>query len=294
MDNGNYNPLNQSGQQFGQNVNNFGGMPPNPNPNMNPNMNSFNGGGGIPPRPAQPIQPTQPGMQPMAQQRMAQQQSMSAAPMPKKAYSGLIKTICLVFTSLLAIGFLVLFVMMYFNWDSARVDVNGQIDRAVAEAENKLRVKLENEFAEREKSPFKTFAGPTDFGALTFDYPKTWSLYVPDDASRADDFNAYFNPGQVNVVSDSTVMALRVSILNTLTEDIKEDYADKVEDGEMTVSSTVVNGANVDIYTGELDSGYQGIVCIIKIRDKTAVIQTDAMIFANDFYTLIGTIKFNA
>ena len=285
MDNGNYNPLNQSGQQFGQNVNNFGGMSPNPNQYS-----------GIPPRPMQPIQPTQPGMRPMNQQMQPAGGPMggSAAVASKKDYSGLIKTICLVFTSLLSIGFLILFIMMYVNWNDAKTDVDGKVDLAVSKSENELRERLENEFAEREKSPFKTFAGPTDFGALTFEYPKTWSVYVPDDASRADDFHAYFNPSQVNVVRDSTVMALRVSIVNTLTDEVKEDYTDKVEDGEMQLSSRVVNGANVDIFTGLLDSDLYGIVCIFKIRDKTAIIQTDAMIFENDFYTLINSIRFNA
>ncbi|MBQ6486353.1 hypothetical protein IJI76_01320 [Candidatus Saccharibacteria bacterium] len=283
MDNGNNNPLNQSGQQFGQNVNNFNGMQ---------DQNVINV---VPPRPSQPIQPTQPGVPPIQRPgQFGQPTAPTPAQTLRKDYSGIIKTICLIFTSLLAVGFLVLFVMMYINWDTVKTDVDGQIERAVAEAENELKDRMETEFAEREKNPYKTFAGPTDFGALTFEYPKTWSVYVPEDASRAGDFHAYFNPSQVNVVEDETVMALRVSILNTLTEEVKEDYAGKVEDGEMSLSSRVVNGANVDIYTGLLDSGYQGIVCVFKIRDKTAVVQTDAMIFANDFYKLVETIRFNA
>lgn len=212
----------------------------------------------------------------------------------KKDHSGLIKTICLIFVSLIAVTFIGLFVFMYINWNNASTDVQGQIDEAVATAEYNLTAKLEAEFEEKEKYPFKTFTGPSDFGSLTFEYPKTWSLYVPDDASRAQDYHAYFNPIQVNVVSDQTVMALRVSIVNTLTDGVKKEYAGKIEDGKMKVSQKVVNNANVDIYTGELDSQLMGIVCIFKIRDKTAILQTDAMIFEKDFYTLLETVKFNA
>ena len=263
--------MDNSGQQFGQNINNFQGQP-----QIAPNAIP----GYLPPRPNQPIRPGQPGM--------IQNQP------EKKDRSGLIKTICLIFTSLIAVTFIGLFVWMYINWTNAKTDVEGQVQVAVDEAEYKLRTELEKEFADKEKYPYLTFTGPSDFGSLTFEYPKTWSVYVPDDASRAGDFNAYMNPGQVNVVNAQTVMSLRVSILNTLTDEVKKKYADKVTDNKMTISTTVVNNNNVDVYTGELDSELQGIVCVFKIRDKTAVIQTDAMLFKDDFYRVLGTIRFNA
>ena len=222
------------------------------------------------------------------------QVAAQAMPVEKKDRSGLIKTVCLIFVSLIAVTFIGLFIYMYFQWDAAHTDVQGQVDIAVATAENQLRTTHEKEFSEKEKYPYRTFGGPADFGSLSFEYPKTWSVYVPDDASRADDYHAYLNPGVVNVVSDQTVMALRVSIVNTLTDEIKSDYADKVEDGEMTVSTKVVNGINVDVYKGLLDSDYYGFVCIFKIRDKTAIIQTDAYIFENDFNRILETMRFNA
>lgn len=273
----------QYGQSYGQNVNNFstnsgGNLPYSPQPQPYPQAGQLPQ---IPPRPAQPIRPGQPG-------------TNNGQQPEKKDHSGLVKTIALVFTSLLTMVFLGLFVFMYINWNEAKTDVDGKVNLAVAEAENKLRTTLEDEFAEKEKYPYTTFAGPTDFGSLTFEFPKTWSVYVPEDASHAGDFHAYLNPGQVNVVEDQTVMALRVSIVNTLTDEIKEDFNDKVEDGEMTVSTTVVNGTNVDVYTGLLDSDLRGIVCVFKIRDKTALIQTDAMLFSDDFYRVLGTIRFNA
>ena len=213
--------------------------------------------------------------------------------MPKD-HSGIIKTACLVFTSLAAVTFLGLFIYTYIQWNNAKTDVKGQVSLAVSEAENKLRTELETDFNNREKYPYRTFAGPSDFGALTFEYPKTWSVYVPNDASKAQDFHAYFNPGLVNVVENKTVMALRVSILNTLTDQVKERYSNKIKTGKMTVSSKVVNKVNVDVYKGQLDSNYNGIVCIFKIRDKTVVIQTDAYLFEPDFNRILETVRFNS
>ena len=206
----------------------------------------------------------------------------------------LLKTIGLIVVSLLAVLFIGLFIWMTLKWSEANTNVQGKIDVAVAEARNSLQTKLEGDFEEKEKYPFLTFSGPTDLGSLNFEYPKTWNLYVPDDASRGGDYHAYLNPGQVNVVDDSTVMALRVTIKSEQMDRVLEDYTRKVESGEMTVSSTVVNGVNVSVYTGKLDSDLMGIVCIFKIRDKTAILQTDSNnVFRADFERILSTIRFN-
>lgn len=206
----------------------------------------------------------------------------------------LLKTIGLIVVSLLAVLFIGLFIWMTLKWSEANTNVQGKIDVAVAEARNSLQTKLEGDFEEKEKYPFLTFSGPTDLGSLNFEYPKTWNLYVPDDASRGGDYHAYLNPGQVNVVDDSTVMALRVTIKSEQMDRVLEDYTRKVESGEMTVSSTVVNGVNVSVYTGKLDSDLMGIVCIFKIRDKTAILQTDSSnVFRADFERILSTIRFN-
>ena len=69
-----------------------------------------NGMGGIPP--VQPIQPAMPNQmtpgQPMVQQ-------VPAAALPKKDYSGLIKTIVIIIVSLVAVAFIGLFIWMNMN-----------------------------------------------------------------------------------------------------------------------------------------------------------------------------------
>ena len=207
----------------------------------------------------------------------------------------LMKTVGLIVVSLLAVLFIGLFIWMWVKWNDASTNVKGKVDVAVAEAKNELQAKLESEFDEKEKYPYKVFTGPTDLGELSFEYPKTWSLYVQSNASRGGDYAAYLNPGQVNVVQENTVMALRVSIKGILFDQAISDFAEKVRSGDMTLSTTVVNGNNVNVYTGKLDNEYQGIICVFKLRDKTVMLQTDSTsVFSDDFYRILKTVKFNS
>ena len=207
----------------------------------------------------------------------------------------LMKTVGLIVVSLLAVLFISLFIWMWVKWNDASTNVKGKVDVAVAEAKNELQTKLESEFEEKEKYPYKVFTGPTDLGELSFEYPKTWSLYVQSSANRGGDYAAYLNPGQVNVVQDDTVMALRVSIKGTLFDQAISDFAEKVRSGGMTLSTTVVNGNNVNVYTGKMDNEYQGIICVFKLRDKTVMLQTDSTsVFSDDFYRILKTVKFNS
>lgn len=207
----------------------------------------------------------------------------------------LMKTVGLIVVSLLAVLFIGLFIWMWVKWNDASTNVKGKVDVAVAEAKNELQTKLESEFEEKEKYPYKVFTGPTDLGELSFEYPKTWSLYVQSSANRGGDYAAYLNPGQVNVVQEDTVMALRVSIKGTLFDQAISEYAEKVRSGDMALSTTVVNGNNVNVYTGKLDNEYQGIICVFKLRDKTVMLQTDSTsVFSDDFYRILKTVKFNS
>ncbi|MDO4979191.1 MAG: hypothetical protein Q4E47_03510 [Candidatus Saccharibacteria bacterium] len=249
----------------------------------------------------QPVQQPQgqpmgvPGQQPMPGQPMPQNPYMAQKPQ-KKINSSLIKTICLVLVSIVAVTFACLFAWMYTEWDAASTDVKGQVEKAVAIANDELEKDLRTKFEQEQKYPYKTFGGPADFGNLNFEYPRTWSVYIPDDARDASDYHAFLHPDHVSKTDTETVTALRVSIENTLLDEALEDYNDAVEDGEMTVTTTVVNGANVSVYTGKLPSNdeFTGIACLFKIRDKTVTLQTDAMVFKDDFYNLLKTVHFNS
>lgn len=196
---------------------------------------------------------------------------------------------------LVAVTFIGLFIWMYAQWNTAQTDVDSKINTAVATAVNEKAEELENQFVEREKQPYRIFTGPADYGELTFEYPKTWSVYEAKSATNGGDFEAYFNPDRVYVVAVGTINSLRVIIKDQAYDSFIQQYDTNVKNGKLTVSVRPVGGENANVYTGELPGSgdLQGIATVFKMRDKTAVIQTDAMLFADDYYKILDSVKFN-
>lgn len=215
----------------------------------------------------------------------------------KKDHGDVFKIITIIALALTTVTFLGLFIWMFMQYQDASTDVNGQINEAVAAAKAEQAEKDEAEFAEREKDPNRTFSGPADYGQLTFSYPKTWSVYVAADAAKGGDFKAYFNPIQVNEVSDKTINALRVIIRTDSFEKVTEEYQRYLDgkDANLTMSSVTFNGITANKYTGTIpNSELSGYIIIFKIRDKAAILQTDSVLFEEDFNKLLETVQFNA
>lgn len=209
-----------------------------------------------------------------------------------KPHRNLVETIVLVLVSLVAVTFIGLFIWKYLEWDNIKTDVNGQIDAAVAVAVSENTTKLENEFLEREKYPYKTFSGPADYGSLSFEFPKTWNTYIAQDATSGGNFEAYLNPGEVQPVSTQTINALRVQILNQTFENTARTYEGLVNSNQLTITTREVGSTVANTYVGTLPNGLRGIATIFKVRDKTILLQTDAELFAEEYYKLLNTVTF--
>ncbi len=229
---------------------------------------------------------------------IAAEQAAATILMDKRTKTdNLIKTTLAVVFGVAALVFMGLFVYFLMQYNAIQEDVTGQINAKVAEAREEQALELEAEFAEREKYPYRSFSGPADYGELSFEYPKTWSVYIASDASRGGDFEAYMNPIEVNEVSDKTINALRVLIRNKDYESVVQDYQRYMDrnDAGLSVETTTVAGTIANRYTGTIpNTEFNGIIVIFKIRDKTAVLQTDSVLFEEDFDTLLKTVKFNA
>ena len=210
----------------------------------------------------------------------------------KKAMkSSLIETIVLVVVCLIAAAGVICAVVFFLQWREAETNVQGQIDISVAEAVEAQKSLDEANFAEREKLPNTEFVGPSDYGSLSFMYPKTWSVYVAKDASNGGDYEAYFNPVQVEPVSDETINALRVMIYDRPIDQVKTQYESLVKNGKLSSSVYQVGDITGTLYSGQITNYVTGILLMIKINDKTAIIQTDSMNFKSDFESLIATIR---
>lgn len=203
----------------------------------------------------------------------------------------LITIIVLTFFTLVFAG---LSVWALLNYLDQKDNVDQKVTRAVATAEKEQADKLEAEFVEREKEPFVGFSGPGDYGTLSFRYPKTWNVYIEDDGSTSDGFLAYFSPGSVPTTkSEDSRYALRAAVVNESYEDVLGEFERRIEEGEL--KSSTVKAANKQTGTrldGLFSDDLRGSAVLFKIRDKTAVVRTDANTFLEDFNELIKTINF--
>lgn len=216
---------------------------------------------------------------------------------PEKDTAGLVKTIVIIVLALITMTFIGLFIWMFLQYEDASADLDGKISAAVAKAVDEQRMKDEAQRLEDDKKPYKNFAGPMDYGELSFKYPKTWSVYVEKDAVNGGNFSAYFNPEQVNPVSKDTINALRVTIRTDDFETVVAEYERAInrKGSNLTVETINVNGVVGNIYTGTIpNTELNGYIVVFKIRDKAVIMQTDSVLFKNDFDTLLESVKFNS
>ncbi len=205
-------------------------------------------------------------------------------------------------------------IWLYFQYANAKSNVDSKVTAATAAATLKQKQADEAEFAAREKQPLRTFVGPDDYGRLTFDYPKTWSVYQGTDVSKGGGatYTAYLNPVIVdpvpaNATSDLVAntkptptqgyvpkFAVRLKIEQKLYEDTLKQYDPLLKTNQLTSSAfTNSHGIVGTKFVGRFNNDISGEALVIKMRDRTLTIRTDATVFMPDFDALVQTINFN-
>ena len=116
-------------------------------------------------------------------------------------------------------------------------------------------------------------------------------------AANGGDFEAYFNPVQVDAVNNENVDSLRLAIKDAPFDSVIAQYQGSLE-GEtpdMRLDAVTIgqeNNINANRYTGKIPgTEFNGFVVVFKIRDKTVVLQTDSVLFEGDFNTLLASIR---
>lgn len=217
--------------------------------------------------------------------------------MNKYAYrSGKIagSTIVITLLIVLLMGMAAFAIWAYVNYEEAQTDLDGKLELARVEARKLEAEKNEADFLEREKEPNRQFVGPEDYGRVTFDYPKTWSVYVADDISSGrGTYEAYLNPVLVPPVKSDQRMALRVTIQNRDYDTVLKTYEARIKRGDLTTEAFSADGVDGTRLNGSFTKNIRGSLVLFKIRDKTLSIQTDADTFREDFDKLTQTIQFN-
>lgn len=181
----------------------------------------------------------------------------------------------------------------YSNYTEQKTNVDGKVSLAVAEARKEQSDIESAKFAEREKEPNRQFVGPDDYGRLTFNYPKTWSVYVAKDVTEGGSYEAYLNPAVVPPVSDKQQFSLRVTIEQDDYDKVVKEYDARVKKGDLRSGGFTANGNTGIRFDGNFSKDIRGAAVILKVRDKTVTVRTDADTFKPDFENIIKTINFN-
>lgn len=175
-----------------------------------------------------------------------------------------------------------------------------KIAAAVESAKAAQAVTLQAQNDEKNKSPNKTFTGSATYGSISFGYPKTWSAYL--DTTDSQPINAYFYPDTVPGTQSDSLYALRVELVNTPYAEVLNDFTSRITAGAVSsiayVPPKLKGVANVQTgskLTGTItnDSKSQGAMVILKVRDKTLKVYSQAPQYLTDFNdTVLASLTF--
>ncbi len=150
----------------------------------------------------------------------------------------------------------------------------------------KIKTELQKDFDEKEKSPYRLYSGPEEYGSLKIVYPKTWSVYVQQDGGQP--LDVYMNPGFVeSTQQQSSTYALRVQVVtNSYSETLNSfSGADglKVAPYKLPQNQKII-GSKV---SGKIDGQKQVTMVVVPLRDKTLKVWTENSQGATDFESII-------
>ncbi|HEU5187091.1 MAG TPA: hypothetical protein VFT87_01165 [Candidatus Saccharimonadales bacterium] len=181
----------------------------------------------------------------------------------------------------------------FINYQDQKNNVDAKIAEAVTVAQVEQKTEDEAAFAEREKSPAVPFVGPEDLGKVSFEHPKTWSVFIGEDGTKGK-FESYYHPDAVVSPTRKIPYALRLTIADQEYEAALKGYQPEVAKGELVASPITVNDQVGTRLDGTFSSTVKGSMVLLKLRDKTIMIYTEAEDYLDDFNSIvIPSFKFN-
>lgn len=191
-------------------------------------------------------------------------------------------------------GLFFLLALIFGGWAfTSRQDYKNNVDQKISDA-NKVAVQeaetaKEAEFVEREKSPVRTYTGPVTYGAVSFEYPKTWSLYEVKAASGTV-LDLFGFPLVVPGVTNDQTYAIRTEIVSQTYDTVVKQFDKDVKSGAVTSTAyrpekvPSVLGVRLD---GTIERDVQGAMVILPLRDRTIKIYTEIPQFVGDFNNIL-------
>ncbi|HET8708698.1 MAG TPA: hypothetical protein VFL85_00280 [Candidatus Saccharimonadales bacterium] len=192
---------------------------------------------------------------------------------------------------LLFTGAAIFGVWAYQQMQDYKNNVDQKVAAAVTSAKQEESTAKDKIFAEKEKSPLRTYTGPSAYGSLRIQYPKSWSGYVSDDGNDDPFVDGYFYPGIVpDINNEKGSYALRVQVTQQSYSDALAEFDDQVEAKAVKVSAYKfpkvpdVVGTRVD---GAVEEGKTGEMILMPLRDKTLKVWTNSDQFTTDLQKYI-------
>jgi hypothetical protein len=169
---------------------------------------------------------------------------------------------------------------------------DAKVATAVAAAEKRTEASAAKTYAEAAKKPLKTYVGPSSFGAITVQYPKTWSSYVVEaSGSSSIPVDGYFQSDFVpDVQNDANSFALRMQLVSQSYDQVMNQFSGNVTSGKATVSPYKLDkvpsvvGSKI---TGQLTSSKQGTMIVLPLRNMTLKLWVDSSEYLSDFTNII-------
>jgi hypothetical protein len=166
------------------------------------------------------------------------------------------------------------------------------VAKEVELAKQETSTQKDKEFLEKEKNPYKDYKSSDTLGAVSFNYPKTWSAYIVEDqkADSGTPIDGFLHPDFVPGKDSGTAYGLRVQELNRSYSELLNNYSSKVKTGRVKIqpytAPKVPSVLGVKI-TGEIEEGLQSTMVILPLRDKALQIWTESPQYTGDFDNII-------
>lgn len=243
----------------------------------------------VPLQPNQPISPSQPTPQPIESNQPEKNNNNPTKPIKPRGPWMVIAIIFIILSLILGGAFGWAF-MQYLDY---RDNTNYKISQAVADEQKRVSTEMQKKFAEEAKSPYALFVGPDDYGRVSFEYPKTWSVFVSSEVSSgtSNPFKAFFYPDVVPPVSETQQFALRMTIEDMDYDKAVNRYQNLIKKGDLSSEPVQVGLLNGTRLNGMFTKDIRGSAVMFKVRDKTLTLRTDSNAFMADFDKLVQTIQ---
>lgn len=216
---------------------------------------------------------------------------------PETGKSKLVLIVCIILGVFVLI-FAGLYVSSYLKERAATTDLNAKKTTAYnagKEAGAKSQ-KIADEAAARTaaENPYRAYTAPTPYGNFTIKFPKNWSSSVAESLNATNQVDLIANPNFIKVVTDNSAnYALRVTLVDTPYESLKDSYDQQVKNKKAKATTATVSGITGTRYTGAYRQAKDGVAVLVPVRDKTMVFITDNTNYLSEFETALSqsTIK---